>query len=85
MGRIFFAWFLAVVCGPALGGPLINEFLPDPDQVQWCSKANLAARLAMVRGDRELARRFVDYALGKGFFQARFIAFCKRYELCDVP
>lgn len=64
---------------------LPDEFLPDPDEVQWCSMANLAARLAVVRGDRELARRYVDYALGKGFFERRFIAFCKRYELCDVP
>jgi tetratricopeptide (TPR) repeat protein len=61
------------------------DFLVGPDSQQGCSMANLAARLAVVDGDMPLARRYVDYALQKGYFERDFIAFCKRYELCELP
>jgi tetratricopeptide (TPR) repeat protein len=64
---------------------LPDNFLPGPDNVQSCSAANLAARLAVTRGEYAVARKFVDYALAKGYFEPRFIEFCKAYGLCELP
>lgn len=70
---------------PESEGLLPEGFLPGPDEVEYCSAADLAARLAVVEGDLLSARQYVDYALSKGYFEASFTAFCKRYELCELP
>jgi len=65
---------------------LIPEgFLPDPEKVESCRAADLGARFALARGEPSEARRYVDYALSKGYFEASFIGFCRRYELCELP
>lgn len=64
---------------------LPDHFLPGPEKVQSCSEANLAARLATARGEEATARQYVDYALARGYFEPRFIGFCKTYGLCNVP
>ena len=46
--------------------------------------ANLAARLAVAEGNLPRARKYVDYALGQGYFAPDFINFCKRYDLCEL-
>jgi hypothetical protein len=38
-----------------------------------------------MEGDQEKARRMTDYAVGKGYFEARFIRFCRQYGLCELP
>lgn len=58
--------------------------LPGPEAVESCSAANLAARLAVAEDDPDRARRYVDYALGQGYFAPDFINFCKRYDLCEL-
>jgi hypothetical protein len=58
--------------------------LPEPEALGSCSAANLAARLAVAEGNMPRARRYVDYALGQGYFAPGFINFCKRYDLCDL-
>ena len=58
--------------------------LPEPDASESCSAANLAARLAVAEGNLPRARRYVDYALGQGYFAPDFINFCKRYGLCEL-
>ena len=65
---------------------LIPEgFLPAPGQVENCRSADLGARFALTRGEAGVARRYVDYALAKGYFEPGFIDFCRRYELCELP
>jgi len=64
---------------------LLDEYLSDPTQVENCSDANRAARLAVIDGNEDLARRYTDYVLGKGYFEAGFTSFCKEYKLCDLP
>ena len=60
------------------------DLLPEPEAVESCTAANLAARLAVAEGDLPRARRYVDYALGQGYFAPDFITFCQRYGLCDL-
>ena len=43
-----------------------------------------AARLAVAEGNLPMARKYVDYALGQGYFAPDFINFCKRYDLCEL-
>ena len=65
---------------------LIPEgFLPAPGRIENCRMADLGARFALARGEPSEARRYVDYALSKGYFEANFIGFCRRYELCELP
>jgi tetratricopeptide (TPR) repeat protein len=70
---------------PDAAGLLPDDFLPGPGAVESCSTANLGARLAVSEGDQASAKQFVDYALSKGYFEADFITFCKRYGLCELP
>ncbi len=49
-----------------------------------CSEASLAARLALMRGDRERAARYTRYVLGKGYFEPDFVSFCRTNGLCDL-
>lgn len=64
---------------------LMEGYLARPEDVQSCRDANLAARLAVVDGDRELAKRYTRYVLDKGYFDPDFIGFCQRYDLCPPP
>jgi hypothetical protein len=64
---------------------LLDGYLSEPERVESCSDANQAARLAIIRGDTELAKRYTGYALSKGYFEAGFVSFCKAYKLCDIP
>jgi hypothetical protein len=71
---------------PSSALDLIPEgFLPDPGKIESCRTADLGARFALARGEPSEARRYVDYALSKGYFEANFIGFCRRYELCELP
>ncbi|HKX54816.1 MAG TPA: hypothetical protein VJN01_01890, partial [Xanthomonadales bacterium] len=65
--------------------PALDFYLSHSELTENCSDADIAARLAVVNGDLELARRYTDHVLNKGYFQAGFVAFCKEFDLCDVP
>jgi tetratricopeptide (TPR) repeat protein len=65
--------------------PALDFYLSHSELTENCSDADIAARLAVVNGDLELARRYTDYVLNKGYFQAGFVAFCKEFDLCDIP
>jgi tetratricopeptide (TPR) repeat protein len=62
---------------------MLNGYLGDPEQVRSCSDASLAARLNIMRGNKNLAKHYTDYLLGRGYYEPGFVAFCRRYELCD--
>ncbi len=61
---------------------LLEGYLTKPEDIQSCSDADLAARLAVVDGDRELAKRYTQYVLGRGYFEVDFVAFCRDFDLC---
>ncbi|MEJ2401145.1 MAG: toll/interleukin-1 receptor domain-containing protein [Xanthomonadales bacterium] len=63
---------------------LVDRFPVTPETVQSCTDADLAARLAVVQGDRERAGEYVNYALEKGYYAPEFIAFCSQYGLCET-
>jgi len=63
---------------------LVDRFPVTPDNVQSCADAALAARLAVARGDQDLAAQYVDYALDKGYYEPDFIDFCGQYSLCEA-
>ena len=60
---------------------LIEGFLDGPDDARSCDDADLAARLAWMRGDKALAQDYTDYLLGKGYFEPGFVNFCRMREL----
>jgi len=62
---------------------LLDGFLPSGQTVKSCDDASLAARLAVMNGDKSLAKHYTVYLLGKGFFEPEFVAFCKEYAICD--
>jgi len=69
--------------GSAGGNPLLEGFLVDPAVVKSCSDASLAARLAVMRGDKAQASRYTSYLLNKGFFDPEFVGFCRAQGICE--
>lgn len=61
---------------------LLEGYLDKPEDVQSCSDADLAAHLAVVDGDRELAKRYTQYVLERGYYEAEFVTFCRNFDLC---
>ena len=64
---------------------LLVQYLPDSDSdsIDNCTDASLAARLAVSDGNTQLAKRHTRYVMGKGYFEPDFVAFCRKYQLCD--
>jgi tetratricopeptide (TPR) repeat protein len=62
---------------------LLEGFLSDPAKVTSCNDASMAARLAVMHEDKELAKDYTSYLLGKGFYEADFVRFCNTHEVCD--
>jgi tetratricopeptide (TPR) repeat protein len=62
---------------------LLADYLAQPERARSCDDASLAARLAMMRGDKALAASYTSYLLNKGFFDPEFIGFCKEQGLCE--
>jgi hypothetical protein len=62
---------------------MLDGYLVDPKKVTSCGDASLAARLEWMRGNISLAKDYTSYLLDKGFYEPGFVAFCRRYELCD--
>ncbi len=64
---------------------LLEGYLAKPEDVKSCHDADLAAHLAVVDGDRELAKRYTRYGLERGYFVSDFITFCRDFDLCTGP
>ena len=62
---------------------LLGQYLADPESIENCTDASLAARLAIADGKAQLAKRYTSYVLGKGYFEPDFAAFCRKYQLCN--
>lgn len=63
---------------------LLDDYLDDDARDRSCSEAGLAARLALMRGDRERAAGYTRYVLAKGYFEPDFVSFCREFALCDL-
>jgi tetratricopeptide (TPR) repeat protein len=63
---------------------LLENYLADPESILSCSDAALAARLALADDKSQLAGRYTGYVLEKGYLEPGFVAFCRKYQLCDL-
>lgn len=81
----FESWRHSGINGLVAIHPALDFYLSPSERMENCADADLAARLSVVNGDLELARRYTDYALNKGYREAGFVSFCKQYQLCDLP
>jgi len=68
---------------PARANELLRDYLTKPNSARSCDDASLAAQLAVMRGDKALAKSYTAYLLNKGYYDPEFSQFCKRYEICD--
>ena len=64
---------------------LLENYLVNPETILSCKDAALAARLAQADGNSQLAGRYTDYVLEKGYLEPDFVAFCHKYQLCNIP
>jgi len=62
---------------------MLDGYLVDPKKATSCGDASLAARLELMRGNISVAKDYTSYLLDKGFYEPGFVAFCRRYDLCD--
>lgn len=62
---------------------MLDDYLVDPQTVNSCDDAGLAARLEWMRGNISRARDYTLYLLDKGFFEPGFVAFCQSNGLCN--
>ena len=63
---------------------IMGDYLSSSSPIENCTDASLAARVAVSDGNSELAEHYVDYVVGKGYFEPAFVNFCQRYDLCDL-
>jgi len=52
-------------------------------QLQACSDASMAARKAIMLGDRERAKELTGYLMGNGYAETTFMRACKAHALCN--
>ncbi len=64
---------------------LLQDYVSGTDPMENCADADLRARLSIMDGDRIAAERLTGYVLGRGYFDADFVSFCRRYATCDLP
>ena len=81
----FEVWRHSGKTAQAVINPALDIYLSSSEPMENCSDASLAARLAVVSGDLERAKRYTDYVLNKRYRDAGFISFCKQYQLCALP
>ena len=80
---LFQYWQLNNELPPAGWLAQVEDYSLSEPPVRSCEFAGLAVRQALMRGDRASARYYIDYLLGKGFYEPAFIRFCQAYELCN--
>ena len=62
---------------------MLQDYLVDPGKVTSCDDASLAARLEIMRGNKDLAKDYTSYLLRKGYYEPAFVAFCRAHALCE--
>ncbi len=63
--------------------PVLLSALPESvGEHRSCDDADLSARLAIIRGNRDIAIRQVDYLQARHYRHPVFLRFCSRYQLC---
>jgi hypothetical protein len=62
---------------------MLSGYLDNPAEATSCNDASLAAKLEIMRGNKNLARDYTSYLLERGFFEPGYVAFCTAYELCE--
>ena len=71
----------------ALPGESILMNLPyyysNSGQIQACLDASMAARKAIMLGDRERAEELKAYLTGNGYAETTFMRACKTHALCN--
>jgi hypothetical protein len=74
------------VFGEAPGGlaaEQLERFYRNGGDSLSCQKTDLVARLAIMQDEQERAAELTAYLLGRGYFEADFINFCRVYGLCN--
>jgi len=61
----------------------LEGYLTQPEEVRSCADADAAARLSLIRGNREQAQGYTSYLLNRGYFEPGFIQFCRKHKLCQ--
>lgn len=61
----------------------LNGYLVGPTGAWSCNEASLGTKLELMRGNISEAKVYTSYLLGKGYFEPGFVAFCKKYDLCE--
>ena len=61
----------------------LNGYLVGRTGAWSCNEASLGAKLELMRGNISEATVYTSYLLGKGYFEPGFVAFCKKYDLCE--
>lgn len=61
----------------------LQSYRVGSDPIWSCEEASLAANLELMRGNFSQAKVYTSYLLGKGYFEPEFVAFCKKYDLCE--
>lgn len=79
-----YLWFELTREDLALQQPVLLEFKTDSEsEFRSCFDADMSARLAIIEGDGESARKQVDYLLANHYRDPGFIRFCKKYQFCE--
>jgi hypothetical protein len=80
---LFQYWQLNNELPPAKWLAQVDDYSLSEPPVRGCTLAGLAARQAVMRGDKSAARYYTDYLLDKGYYEPAFVRFCHSYGLCD--
>jgi hypothetical protein len=58
-------------------------YYSNSGQIRACFDASMAARKAIMLGDRERAEEFTGYLLGNGYAETTFVRACKAHAFCS--
>jgi len=58
-------------------------YYSNTGQIQACFDASMAARKAIMLGDRERARELTGYLMGNGYAETTFMRACKAHAFCN--
>jgi len=65
------------------GFPAIPELFQTPNnEFRSCTEADTAARMYVIKGNKDSAAREVAYLRSRGYAEPSFIRFCHQQDLC---
>jgi len=78
-----YLWFELTQQDLATELPVLLSAQPESvSEYRSCDDADLSAKLAIIRGNRDVALQQVDYLQARNYRHPEFIRFCNRYQLC---